>query len=255
MERPRRAPTYNPGLGTVLSAGIHTLQVTAASTANYNPASASVTLRVLGPGSKVEGTELWLVAPTPKTTVQITAVGASKSGATGVRVKLNGTSTTYNQSFTTVRFFGYNGDDSVVFASTLTLNVEILEGNGNNALITGKGNDVITIGDGNNTIVTGSGNKTIAGGKGRNAVTAGTGTNLVNLGNGNNRVQLGNGNNTVTLGNGNNTLTLGGGNNVAVTGGGTNVIFAGNGNNLLAAGLGQHTSAQATAAISSSTAA
>jgi len=44
---PAGALTYNPAAGVVLNAGVNTLSVTAAATANYNQATASVTINVL----------------------------------------------------------------------------------------------------------------------------------------------------------------------------------------------------------------
>ena len=202
------ALTYTPAAGTVFStAGSYTLSVFAASTIDYNAASGSVALVVMGPGSKAVGTELWLVEGNISDQVNIQPVGASQTGSTGVRIAatLKGGSTvntggqffsttyarffstTYAQSFTAIRIFGGGGNDNIQMASSLSVNAMIVEGNGN---------DTATLGDGNNT---------------------------------------------VTLGNGNDTVTLGNGNNVVTTGNGTDTITAGNGDNLIAAGLGQHT--------------
>jgi hypothetical protein len=43
--------SYQPGAGTILDVGFHTLTATAAATENYNPATATVTLEVLKPAS------------------------------------------------------------------------------------------------------------------------------------------------------------------------------------------------------------
>ena len=59
---PAGALTYGPPAGSIESAGSQSLSVTAAGTTDYNPATASATLDVLGPGVHVVGTELWLVA-------------------------------------------------------------------------------------------------------------------------------------------------------------------------------------------------
>ena len=246
--------TYTPRAGTVFStAGSYTLSVSAACTTDYNAASASVTLVVLGPGSTAVGAELWLVEGNSSDQVAIQPVGASQTGSTGVRVaatlksvsagkpRAQSFSTTYAQSFTAIRIFGYGGADNVQLASALSVNAVINEGDGADAIQTGNGNDVITVGNGNDTIQTGNGNKTITAGNGNDTVKGGTGADAVSLGGGKDSVQLAGGNNTVTLGNGNDAVTLGNGNNVVATGNGTDAVTAGNGNNLIAAGLGQHT--------------
>ena len=248
------ALTYTPPAGTVFNnAGSYTLSVVAASTANYNAASASVAIVVLGRGSKVVGTELWLIEGSTSDQVGIQPVGASSTGSTGVRVTATLTSVsngktsaqffsaTYAQSFTAIHIFGYGGADNIQMAASLSVNAMITEGNGADAIQTGNGNDVITVGNGNDSIQTGNGNKTITAGNGNDTVKGGTGADAVSLGGGKDSVQLAGGNNTVTLGNGNDAVTLGNGNNVATTGNGTDAITAGKGDNLIAAGLGQHT--------------
>jgi hypothetical protein len=165
---------------------------------------------VLPPGVTRLGTQVFIVGgSTTNDQIQVTPVGASTTGSTGVQVKgtLNGVATTmtFTQTVTDLEIVGYSGNDTIQLAASLTVSATITAGNGNDT------------------------------------VQAGSGTITVTLGNGNDTVLLGNGNNTVTLGSGNDNVQLGNGNNVVVTGNGTDTIQAGNGNNLIAAGLGQHT--------------
>ncbi len=191
-----------------LQAGSHSLSASYDAQGNFLASTATSTLTVLGSGSDIVGTELWLIGSNMNDHVQVQAAGGSNNGSTGVQVNaaLNGvqTQTTYSQSFTAIRFFGYGGNDNFQMASSLTIS----------AYFTG--------GDGNNNVQLGSGN------------------NVVTAGNGNDNVQLGGGNNTVTLGNGNDNVQVGGGNNIIVTGNGNDNITAGNGDNLIVAGLGPH---------------
>jgi hypothetical protein len=164
---------------------------------------------------------------TSKDQVQVTPVGSSSTGSTGVKVQtsLNGvnTQTTYSQSFPTIYAFLQQGNDNVQLANALTINAVVTAGNGNDNVTLGNGNNTVTLGDGYDVIQLGGGNNTVT------------------LGNGNDNVSAGNGNNTVTAGNGNDTIQLGGGSNVVVEGTGNDAVSAGNGNDLIVGGLGQHT--------------
>ncbi len=248
---------------------------------NYAVTLTNGTLTVLGSGVSVAGSELWIVGgPNSNDNIQINPVGASSTGSTGVQVQatLNGvyTSTTFNQSFTTINIILYAGNDNIQLAPTLTINAKISAGNGNdnvqldagpNVLTLGNGNDNVQAGNGNNTVTLGGGNDNINAGSGNNTITAGNGNdnvtlgsgsnvvtlgsgndnvnagignNTVTLGNGNDNVSLGSGANTVTVGNGNDNVNAGSGNNVILEGNGNDNINAGNGDNLIVAGLGQH---------------
>jgi Ca2+-binding RTX toxin-like protein len=138
--------------------------------------------------------------------VVITATGTRASGSTGIRVAFNGVSTVYAQAFTAIRFFGYSGNDNVNVASSLGINMAIVDGGGNNTITIGGGNDTVTAGNGNNTIT---------------------------LGNGNDIVSLGDGTNVVQTGNGTDTITAGGGDNLIAGGLGQHTAHAGNGSNIL----------------------
>ena len=194
---------------------------------NPGQASSENFFEVLLPGSRVVGSELWLVGGNTNDWVEVTPVGARNTGSTGVLVdaELNGVwiYQRYNRSFTAIRFFGYGGNELVQLAATLTVNAYVTAGNGSDYVLLGKGNNVVTLGNGSDDVLAGSGN------------------NVVTLGNGNDYVLLGNGNNVVTLGNGNDYVQVGNGDNVVVTGNGDDGITAGSGDNLIAAGLGQHT--------------
>ena len=160
--------------------------------------------------------------------VQVSPVGSSNTGSTGVNVqtRLNGVNTQTPYSGSTIYVFLQNGNETVTMASTLTINAFVTA--------TGNGNDNVTLGNGNNTV-------TLLGG-GNDNVTAGNGNNTVTLGNGNENVQLGDGSNVVVEGNGNDNVTAGNGNNLIVgglgivAGRGHDTIKVGNGTNILIAG-------------------
>jgi len=178
--------------------------------------------------------------------VQVSPVGSSKTGSTGINVQtgLNGvtTQTTYSQSLNAIYVYLQNGNDNVQLAGTLTNNVMVTAGNGN---------DDVTLGNGNNVVVAGTGYDIIQAGNGTNTVTAGAAGSINNdtitLGNGANDAitVLGNGNDQVTVGNGNNDSVSinGNGNNTVTVGNGTgdSVTILGNGNNTVNTGTGSGT--------------
>lgn len=183
---------------------------------------------VLGPGvSVVAGTDLFIIGGlTSNDQVQVSPIGSSNTGSTGVQVTatMNGTSATTNwaQGFTAIYVTGFAGNDVVKLEATLTISANISLGNGNDIVTVGNGAAGITLGNGNDVVV------------------AGDGANALTLGNGNDVVAARNGNNTITLGNGNDVTAAGNGSNVVVEGNGNDGIAVGNGNNLIVAGLGQH---------------
>jgi hypothetical protein len=208
--------------------GIYTITLTVTDSTGGGASTAIFTLDVLKRGVTQLGTQVFIVGGnTTNDQVQVSPVGSSTTGSTGVQVKgnINGvaTTTTINQTVTALVIYDFNGNDTFQLANSLTMGATISAGNGNDTVQAGNGNITVTLGNGNDTVQLGNGNDTVT------------------LGNGNDNVQLGNGANTVTLGNGNDTALLGNGNNVVVTGNGTDTIQAGNGDNLIAAGLGQHT--------------
>jgi subtilase family serine protease len=194
---------------TALGVGQHQIRASYSGDSNFTVSLDALTQTVLGTGVTLIGTQLFIVGGSSSNDqVQVSPVGTSPTGSTGVQVKakLNGvtTTTTFSQSGLSLQIVGYSGNDTIVLDPRLTVTAAISAGNGNDT------------------------------------VQAGSGTLCVTLGNGNDNVALGGGNNTVTLGNGNDNVQLGNGNNVVVTGNGNNTIQAGNGDNLIAAGLGQH---------------
>jgi Ca2+-binding RTX toxin-like protein len=213
---------------TSSAAGTYAITPSGLTCRNYTITFVNGTLTILGPGVTLVGTQLFIVGGTSSNDqVQVSPVGSSTTGSSGVQVKatLNrvATTTTFTQVPITLQIVGYSGNDTFALAPSLTVSACISAGNGNDTVQGGDGATTVTLGDGNDSVQLGKGNNTVT------------------LGNGNDAVQLGNGNNTVTLGNGNDSVLLGNGNNVVVTGNGHNSIQAGNGDNLIVAGLGQHT--------------
>jgi hypothetical protein len=190
--------------------GVYMITLTVTDSTGGGASTAIFTFDVLKRGVTQFGGQVFIVGGnTTNDVVQISPIGSSTTGSTGVQVKGNinsvATATTINQAVTALVIYGFSGNDTIQLANSLTVNATISAGNGNDTVQAGSGNINVTLGNGNDT------------------------------------VQLGNGNNTVTLGNGNDTVLLGNGNNVVVIGNGTDTIQAGNGDNLIAAGLGQHT--------------
>jgi hypothetical protein len=243
---------------SALTVGTHAITAVYSGDNNFVTSTSNGTSEIiLGPGVAVFGTSLYVVGANTADYVQISPVGSSNTGSTGLQVNslLNNvwSSQTFNQPFTDVHIFGDDGNDTIQMASTLTVNAFVTEGNGTNYIQTAGGNDTITTGHGGNTIESGNGNKTItaqdAAGTG-SYIQLGTGTDVVTLGAGNDQVVVGGGNNTVTAGdgndsvqtgNGNNTITLGNGNEYIHTGTGADVITLGNGNETILTGNGNKT--------------
>src|SRR5208337_1753286 len=225
----------------------------------------------VGPGTTVVGNALYLVGGNTNDQLNITPIGASQTGSTGINVngKLNNVNInnqTYTQAFTTIYVVGFGGNDNFQFAGSLTIAAVISDGDGNdqvqldngtNTVTLGKGNDNIQGGcggtqggNGNNTITVGTGNDNIQLGNGTNTVTAGavgsTGNIQVTLGNGanDNVTLLGNGNDNVTVGTGNNDIvSVSNGNDTVTVGNGTgdSVSLMGNGNDTVRTGTGSGT--------------
>jgi Ca2+-binding RTX toxin-like protein len=203
-----------------------------------NPAAgASGIQNIVRQGVTPLGSALYIDGATNNVDVQIVPL------TTGIQVIFNGSSSTFTQAFSNIRFFTFGGNFNVGVASTLGTEIDAtLVGRGNGALnCPGKDPLDVDPGNGNVNVRAGDGTNVVTLGDGNDSVQLGNGNNSVTLGNGNDNVQVGDGNNTVTLGNGNDNVQVGNGNSVVVTGNGHNTITAGNGNNLIAAGLGQHT--------------
>jgi Ca2+-binding RTX toxin-like protein len=225
---------------------------------------------VVGAGATVIGNALYLVGNTTTSgnssdQLQITPIGASSTGSTGVQVqgRLNGANlnnASFKQPLTTLYVVGGNGNATIEMAAGMTLSAMITEGNGNDTLLLGNGANFVTLGNGNDLLLAGDGANTVSVGNGNSSLLLGDGSNAVMVGNGNSNVLFGNGNNVVTMGNGNdlvlggsgnNVVTVGNGNNDALLGDGNNVVdvlgnrnsndlvLAGNGNNLIVGGLGR----------------
>ncbi len=192
------------------------------------------------PGPTVQGNTLHLVGGNTNDQLNITPIGASQTGSTGINVngQLNGVNIN-NQTFTGVTSIyavGFGGNDNFQFAGSLTIAAVIRAGDGNDQIQLDNGNNTVNLGDGNDQVTQGGGST--QGGNGNNTVTAGDGNDQVQLGDGNNTVTLGAGNNTVTLGAGNNTVTAGDGNDQVQLGDGTNTVTLGAGNDQVQAGNG-----------------
>jgi hypothetical protein len=193
-------------------------------------------------GTTVQGNTLYLVGGNSNDRLNITPIGRSRTGSTGIRVTGTLNNINIRQNFTginTIYVVGYNGNDRYDFAPSLTIATIVRAGDGNDRVQLGDGNNTVNLGNGNNTIVLGDGTNTVTAGTGNERIDAGNGTNTITAGatgsSGNIKVVLGRGaGNTVTLnGNGNDRVQAGNGagNVVSITGNGNDRIQLGNGNN------------------------
>ena len=193
------------------------------------------------PGATVQNNTLFLVGGNTNDHLNITPIGTSPTGSTGVNVdgQLNGVNI-HNQTFTgitSISVVGFGGNDNFQFASSLTLPTVIRGGDGNDQVQLGNGNNVVTLGNGNDQVQAGNGNNVITAGTGNDNIKSGDGINTILVGAANSRgniqVQLGDGANTVTLlGNGNDQVQAGNGaNKVSITGNGNDHVQLGDGNN------------------------
>jgi len=187
------------------------------------------------PGATVQGNTLYLVGGNTNDQLNITPIGASQTGSTGINVngQLNGVNIN-NQTFTGVTSIyavGFGGNNNFQFAGSLTIPSVVRAGDGNDQIQLDNGNNTVNLGDGNDTVNLGDGNDQVTQGGG--STQGGNGNNTVTAGNGNDQVQLGDGTNTVTLGAGNDQVQAGNGagNNVSITGNGNDQVTLGNGNN------------------------
>ncbi|HEX5447460.1 MAG TPA: hypothetical protein VFW87_26835, partial [Pirellulales bacterium] len=158
------------------------------------------TLTVAGPGATVIGDALYLIGGNTNDRVDVSAVGSSKTGSSGIQLDaaLNGDRTRnqiYTQPFAIIYVVGFGGNDHIDFASALTIPTVVREGDGNDQVWLGDGDNMVTVGNGNDQIRVGDGNNVIVAGGGNDEIQAGDGDNLIVGGLGHTSIGAGNGNN------------------------------------------------------------
>jgi hypothetical protein len=247
--------SYDTSSGTATGSAVPTLAGTYQWVASYSgdanntavsTAKGAAAEVAVGAGATVVGNALYLVGGSnTNDELDIDPAGRSRTGSTGVEVegKLAGAhvSATYHQTFSTIYFVGFRGNEEIDVASSITIAAVVSAGNGNDHVELGDGDNTVTLGGGNDQVIVGDGNNQIQLAGGNDLVLAGRGDNLIVAGNGNDQVAVGDGDNRIRLGNGNDLVLAGNGNNVIVTGNGDDLIVAGNGDNLIVGGLGHHT--------------
>ncbi|WP_024891412.1 M91 family zinc metallopeptidase [Luteimonas huabeiensis] len=135
-----------------------------------------------------------------------------------------------------------DGNDTIVAAPNVTVNLVVDAGAGDDTIRTGMGDDRIFGGDGNDTIETIGGRNDIDGGNGDDVITATDGENIIFGGDGDDVIQGGNGFNFIEGGRGNDEIRGGTGHNVLSGGRGDDAIHAdASGENYIYTGLGQDT--------------
>lgn len=125
------------------------------------------------PGVRLVGSELVITGSDGTDTVKV----SPQSGKVKVDATLNGKKVSQTFSGVTgVRVDTRGGNDSVTFASNLTLPTWTSAGAGNDTVTGGGGADVIYLGTGDDTANAGAGNDFVAGGAGEDLVQGGAGT-------------------------------------------------------------------------------
>ncbi len=189
---------------------------------------------------------LFLVGGNTNDQFDITPIGTSQTGSTGVDVngELNGVSIK-NQPFTgvtSIYVVGFGGNENFQLADSLTIATSIRAGDGKDNIKAGNGNTTVNLGNGNDNVQLGNGDNIVHLGNGNDNIKAGTGANTVAIaGNGNDQVQAGDGTDLVTIaGNGNDQVQLGDGqgDSASITGNGNDQVQIGNGNNDMASIIG-----------------
>ncbi|HET6880763.1 MAG TPA: MBG domain-containing protein, partial [Pirellulales bacterium] len=166
---------------------------------NYKVTLSPGVLTVAGPGATVFGNALYLVGGNTNDKVNITPVGTSNTGSTGITVaaSLDGVSINnriYNQSFQAIYVVGLGGNDHIQFGSNLTISAVVVEGNGNDQVQLGNGSNTVTVGNGSDKVQVGNGNNVIVAGDGSDTIIAGNGNDLIVGGLGQDSISAGNGN-------------------------------------------------------------
>jgi Ca2+-binding RTX toxin-like protein len=87
---------------------------------------------------------------------------------------------------------GFNGNENIQLATSLTIAAVVSAGNGNDHVTLGNGNNTVTLGNGNDSVTVGNGNNVVVEGNGHDQVQAGNGNNLIVGGLGNHTIQVGN---------------------------------------------------------------
>ena len=144
-----------------------------------------------------------------------------------------------------------NGNNLVTDAlGTLSDNVSVSLGDGNdsvslrgydNAITLGNGNNIVNAGAGIETVTLGNGNNSVSAGGYNNVITAGSGSNTINAGLGNDQVNLAGGPARVSINGYSNAVSSTGG-SVSISGdnGYSNIILAGDNNTLVLGGFDEH---------------
>jgi hypothetical protein len=197
-----------PSTGTV--PGTYTWSVSFAGDANNFAATdqggtAEQTV-VVGPGATIVNNALYLVGGNTNDQLNVTPIGASQTGSTGINVNGNLDNLNINQNFTgvtTIYVTDFGGNDNFQFAPSLTLATVISAGDGKDNVQLGNGANSVTLGNGNDNIQAGDGNN-IGDGNNDSVSVTGNGNDFVQVGDGNNdSVSVtGNGNDSVQIGNG-----------------------------------------------------
>jgi hypothetical protein len=130
------------------------------------------------------------------------------------------------------------GNDVIEVAPTVSVNIVVEGGDGDDIITTGAGDDRIDGGAGDDTILSGDGRDDIFGNSGNDVITGGDGVNIIHGGDGNDRITAGAGTNFIEGGAGDDIIHGGGASDILSGGVGNDRITVGEGASRVYAGAG-----------------
>lgn len=140
-----------------------------------------------------------------------------------------------------VVIIGGNGDDRITIDSSVTQNMVVAGGVGNDKIFGGNGNDILIGGEGVDLIRGSNGTDIIIGGQGDDNIEGGNGGDIIRGGDGGDYVSGGAGNDIVSGGGGRDSLYGGLGQDLIRGNSGNDYIDGGSNNDLLVGGVGNDT--------------
>ena len=171
-----------------------------------------------------------------------------QNGDGSLTVSLNGRRTSFSQEEVQDHVIaGGAGNDVITADDSVTCNLMIDAGEGNDRVFSGRGDDQILGGSGDDYIDAGAGNDSVDGGNGNNVILGGKGDDnlfggpsddFIYGGEGSDYIDAGDGNDTIFGNNGDDQLVGGSGNDVINAGDGNNWVDGCSGNDLIHGGSG-----------------
>ena len=162
-----------------------------------------------------------------------------QNGDGSLTVSLNGRRTTFSQEeVQDLIIAGGAGNDVITADDSVTCNLMVDAGEGNDRVFTGRGDDQILGGSGDDYIDAGAGNDSVDGGDGNNVILGGEGDDNLFGGPGDDSIYGGDGSDYIDAGEGNDIIYGNNGDDQIVGGSGNDVIDAGDGDDWVDGGTG-----------------